>query len=214
MVTGKKKKEDGVSSDWKASQDLPPGWMLRLTSGGKAAGAERKKRTYTYIRDPKGRTFFGRKQALQFMLERGYNTAEVELMRGGLLHEGWSDHHLLPKGWKMRGQGATVDFLTEQAEVIKTENNAIKFIKSNFPPDTEQRFKTFVENNTKKRRISNFEFHDDESLPKGWKSRGAIKLGKPGTGFYLLSPTNEQFSARRVALRFFQHRFVLFSDLD
>ena len=210
MVTGKKKKEDGVSSDWKASQDLPPGWMLRLTSGGKAGGAETKKRTYTYIRDPKGRTFFGRKQALQFMLERGYNTDEVEKMRGGLLHEGWSDHHLLPKGWKMRGQGPTVNFLTEQAEVIKTENNAIKFIKSNFPPDIVEKFKTFVENNTKKRRILNFEFHADDSLPEGWKSRGAIKLGKPGTGFYLLSPTNEQFSARRVALRFFQHRFVFF----
>ena len=122
-----------MSSDWKASQDLPPGWMLRLTSGGKDGGAETKKRTYTYIRDPKGRTFFGRKQALQFMLERGYNTAEVELMRGGLLHEGWSDHHLLPKGWKMRGQGATVNFLTEQAEVIKTENNAIKFYQIQLP---------------------------------------------------------------------------------
>ena len=207
MVAGQKKRMNGVavSSDWKTSEDLPAGWMLRVTTGESAGQTEKKKRgprTYTYIRDPKCRTFFGRKQALQFMLERGYNTAEVEMMREGLLHEGWSDHHLLPEGWKMRGHRQTIDFLTEQAEVIKGENNAIKFIKSNYTLDTQKKFSTFVENNTKRRRISNYDFQDDKSLPKGWKSRGNVNVGKPGVGFYLLSPTNEQFPARRVALRF------------
>ena len=207
MVTCQnKKKDNAVSNDWKTSEDLPAGWMLRVTTGEKAGPTEKRKRgsrTYTYIRDPNGRPFFGRKQALQFMLERGYSTAEVEMMRKGLIHEGWTDHHLLPKGWKVRGQGPTVDFLTEQAEVIKNEKNAITFIKANYSLDTQEKFKTFMENNkNKKRRISNIEFQDDKSLPKGWKSKGNVRLGKPGTAFYILSPTDEQFSARRVALRF------------
>ena len=207
MVTcQKKKKDNAVSNDWKTSEDLPAGWMLRVTTGGKVGHPEKRKRgarTYPYIRDPNGRPFFGRKQALQFMLERGYSTAEVEMMRGGLVHEGWTDHHLLPKGWKVRGQGPSVDFLTEQAEVIKNEKDAIIFMKANYPLDAQERFKSFVENNkNKKRRISNNEFQDDKSLPKGWKSRGNARLGKPVTAFYILSPTDEQFSARRVALRF------------
>ena len=207
IVTGQKMKKNyhAASSDWRTSEDLPAGWMLRMTTGERAGDPEKRKRgprTYTYIRDPSGRPFFGRKQALQFMLERGYGTAEVEMMRRGLGHEGWTDHHLLPEGWKLRGQGPSVDFLTEQAEVIKNEKNAITFIKANYPLETQEKFKTFVDSNTKKRRISNYEFHDDKSLPKGWKSKGNARLGKAGTAFYILSPTNEQFSARRVALRF------------
>ena len=214
MVTGKKRKGgDNVSSDWKNSEDLPAGWMLRVTTKSGASGhAEKEKkgpRTYTYIRAPNGRPFFGRKQALQFMLERGYNTAEVDIMRRGLVHEGWNDHTLLPKGWKVRGH----DFLTEQAEVIKNENNAITFIKSNYPDDAQEKFKAFVENNTKKRQMSHYKFHADKSLPTGWKSRGDVKIGKPGTGFYLLSPTNEQFAARRLALRFCQP-IGFFSDIN
>ena len=216
MAPSKKKKNDAVSSDWKKSEDLPVGWMLRVTSGEIFGGKQKTKnspRTYTYIRSPNGRTFFGRKQALQFMLERGHSTAEVEKMREGLVHEGWNDHQLLPKGWKVRGkrQEARAEFLTEEAEVINNEKNAIKFIRANCSAETQENFKTFVENNTKKRRLSNYDFHDDKSLPKGWKSRGDIKLGKPGAGFYLLSPTNEQFAARRVALRFAtENNFAIF----
>ena len=196
MTVSSKKKSKNVSQEWKVSEDLPTGWTMRQTS---SENNRKVPKTYTYLCSPSGRVFYGRKQALQFMLERGHNSSDVEIMRAGLLQEGWTDHHLLPKGWKVRDRGQSCEFLNEEVEVVKSYSDALKI---DFPQETKEKLKAFIDDKTKTRRVTNNDFHSDDSLPKGWKCRGTMNSGTPGTGFYILSPTNEQFPARRVALRY------------
>ena len=195
MTVSSKKKAKNVSQEWKVSEDLPTGWTMRQTS---SENNRKVPKTYTYLCSPSGRVFYGRKQALQFMLERGHSSSDVEIMRAGLLQEGWTDHHLLPKGWKVRDRGQSCEFLNEEAEVVKSYSDALK---TDFPQETKEKLKAFIDDKTKTRRVTNNDFHSDDSLPKGWKCRGTLNSGTPGSGFYILSPTNEQFPARRVALR-------------
>ena len=195
--------------EWRSDASLPKGWMLKETFTKIAGKTKKEARSYTYLQAPGGNVFFGRRQALVFIRERSWDPEEVKIMRQGLSEEGWEDHALLPDGWKTKVKPNpgklknNKEFLTKDMDIISGCKNAINHISSHMSKDDLDNFQIFTDNLTKDGRITNYEWFEDETLPEGWKSRGNKSgNGHPGGNFFILAPTKEQFTARRMALKF------------
>ena len=70
------------------------------------------------------------------------------------------------------------------------------------------RFAEYAEGESKAARTNSFEWTEDPSLPKGWRSRMS-----EAKKFYL-APTNEQFPVRRLVLRFMVEQGYSEADLE
>ena len=186
--------------DWKTVEFLPKGWRMRETFrignfGGKARDHQTKK---TYLLHPDGRKFSSWVQALQFVMERSSDTDEIGLIKDGLVHEGWQYHQFLPEGWMVRYQ---TEFLTNEADVIKGHTKVREYIKKTYEHLYLENFTKYCEELIKSKRKATHNWFEDDTLPKGWKSK-SNKSGRKGVNYFMLSPSDEQFASRRMALKF------------
>ena len=106
---------------------------------------------------------------------------------------------MLPEGWRVRGSEKKMnvkEFLSYEVTMFKSYRKAQEYISSYMSEKDLERFAAYAEGESKVMRSSCYEWMDDPSLPKGWRSR--LSEAKK---FYL-APTNEQFPVRRLVLKF------------
>ena len=127
------------------------------------------------------------------------------------MHEGWQEHPLLPEGWRFRGSEKKLNskrFLSYEVTMFKSFRKAQEYISSYMSEEDLERFAAYAEGESKVNRSSSYEWVDDPSLPKGWRSR--LSEAKK---FYL-APTNEQFPVRRLVLKFMVEKNYPEEDLE
>ena len=127
------------------------------------------------------------------------------------MRDGWQEHPLLPEGWRVRAGEKKVNskqFLSYEVTLFKSYRKAKEYICSFMSEEDLARFAAYAEGESKVNRTSSYEWTEDPSLPKGWKSR--LSEAKK---FYL-APTGEQFPVRRLALKFMVENYYPVEDLE
>jgi len=182
-----------ADGDWGTVEPLPAGWRSRQVArfGGR--------RHLLQLRSPRGQVVAGRRAALAHMVQEGYTSQEVEVMRSVLHYEGWLEDPRLPPGWryKLHPKKQTKDFMLHSGEVVKGVAKAMEYLQSSESQDEDQviNFQQFLASELKLKQ-ENEEWQDDASLPAGWKIREmAMKRN------FLLSPEGKWFVGKRTALR-------------
>ena len=131
-------------------------------------------------------------------------------MKDTLVYEDWMDSELLPSGWKYKvfkskSHGRHVKFLTSNCVFLNSSTHSHELMESDSQYDNEDinklvmftniesRLKT---NEANKKRIAGYTWNNnDDTIPKGWKSR------TDGKSKYLLSPDGIECGNRREAIR-------------
>ena len=111
----------------------------------------------------------------------------------------------------MRGGEKKVNskhFLSYEVTLFKSYRKAKEYICNFMSEEDLARFAAYAEGESKVNRTSSYEWTEDPSLPKGWKSR--LYEAKK---FYL-APTGEQFPVRRLALKFMVENYYPVEDLE
>ena len=127
------------------------------------------------------------------------------------VREGWQEHPLLPEGWRFRGsekKSSSKQFLSYEVTIFKSYRKAQEYISSYMSEEDLARFAAYAEGESKVNRNSSYEWLEEPSLPKGWRSR--LSEAKK----YYLAPTNEQFPVRRLALKFMVEQNYPEQDLE
>ena len=192
---GQVKKEEATT--WEPAESLPAGWMCREMPSPDGKGKR------LFILSPYGKVFPCRRLALLYMLENDFPEDEIEFMRNMLVHEKWKTNQMLPDGWRVRSNETdfkNYEFLSKDCKHFKSFYKALDFMKGSgqFSIEDIANFETFSLDESKKKRECIYEWDNDASLPKGWKTRR--NAGQSGKTFYL-SPTGEQFPSRRLILQ-------------
>ena len=118
---------------------------------------------------------------------------------------------MLPEGWRFRRSEKKLNskrFLSYEVTMFKSFRKAQEYISSYMSEEDLKRFAAYAEGESKVNRSSSYEWVDDPSLPKGWRSR--LSEAKK---FYL-APTNEQFTVRRLVLKFMVEKNYPDEDLE
>ena len=157
---------------------LPEGWKIRRTG--------RKE----FILSPDGQQFCSRKLCLQYMLREGWEEEEVEEMKKMMCsQEGWTRHHLLPKGWVIQtsARSSMVQIMSHLGEVFdsyKTAMNYMKLADNGYGQrDVNQMLKLIEENSKPKsqppKQLTKIKgvWTSSTMLPEGWMVRREKRQG-------------------------------------
>ena len=187
--------------DWKeGGKSLPEGWKSRQ-SGAKE-----------FFLSPDGAMVSSRKAGLRHLVKEGADHKDIEAMRNLLRFEGWKRSSSLPKNWLMRrSKKSGWCFLTEVGDEFKSLKLALEFLHT-LGAAAKEDFKRLnkLNNCSKKAEPGKSaqveagggdgkEWRDDQSLPRGWKTRRAIQRGV-GTVEVFLGPSNRQIYGRAALL--------------
>ena len=126
-------------------------------------------------------------------------------MREALSLDGWMKEEALPMGWRVRRPSLNkVTFLTNTAELLRSQEEAIQYISTNLHSydisevDQIKRFmeeiKHWVKPQKKSRKLINHlnsAWTEEKCLPEGWMLRA--KLGRRGS-IEVKAPSGEKFS--------------------
>ena len=118
---------------------------------------------------------------------------------------------MLPEGWRFRGNEKKPNskhFLSYEVTMFKSYRKAQEYISSFMSEMDLERFAAYADGESKVNRNSSYEWVDDPSLPKGWRSRFS-----ESKKFYL-APTSEQFPVRRLVLKFMVEKNYPEEDLE
>jgi len=140
--------------EWRSEAGLPDGWSSRPSTGAEGGRS---------FKDSRGRVHPGRVEAIKHMLLNDSDTASLELMKTGLLADGWRVVEYLPAGWMIRkywdskGQKKQekTKYLTPQLQVVRTMGEVISCMKEQ-GVDEEERMKAL-----------NHKWSQDPDLPPG-----------------------------------------------
>lgn len=78
--------------EWQTDPTVPSGWKTRMLNT-----KETQRKAFL---SPDGSQFFGRRAAIDYMIENQYNSQEIDFMRENLMESGWyKDPSFLPEGW-------------------------------------------------------------------------------------------------------------------
>ena len=106
-------------------QTVPEGW--RVSEAG--------------LTGPEGEQFSSRLEALVTILENEEREEEAGVMRHCLYYEGWCDDQYLPYMWKYKldlETGSPMIFLTRECQVLRSQEEALAFVRVHSPPFTEE----------------------------------------------------------------------------
>ena len=191
--------EAGSEGDgWRRVDSLPAGWTLRK-SRTKVIGLE----NVCYVRDPNGKSFQGRRAALKYMIEKGADVDEIEIMRSMLDYEGWHVSELLPEGWRLKTEGKSADssllFLSQHMNLLKGSSQAESHMVADgsYSQLDLANLRAIQAEHSRTVRETTYEWKEKEELPSGWKER-RTERGR----VFLLAPNGEtQFLSKRLALQ-------------
>ena len=156
-----KEKPKYNSLEWnEEDRTIPAGWKSAISEDGQFVFGQK-------LKDPSGRMFHGKLDALRNMIKNNnmYSKDDINVMRKGLLHDGWMMKDSLPEGWMIRrvqmsdAKAQRFAYLTPTYEMLYKFERVISFMK---------------ENNYSEEEIANFKsknglnWHTDEDLPTGW----------------------------------------------
>merc|ERR1719244_599850 len=168
-------------SNWQETdQNLPLGWKSRSVCGSRE------------LLSSEGVCYPNLVSALQHIahpLSRDvYTRQEVEKVRSLLGQEGWSDHTMLPEGWKINRTGTVSMFLTKEGRMLQTYEEALKTLNDPKNKYTAQDVTNFVEAGPSLRFNSQGEEKSDCMLPSGWSldtlPGKMVRISGPGVVFF------------------------------
>ena len=148
--------EAAAEEEWKEDSSVPKGWLSKLTSRGTWENVTGKS-----FRDPEGRVYASRVEAIRQLAAGGAGQEQLAGMRRGLVEDGWQEVDYLPTGWMIRESLNTKKipvrvYLTPQLQILKTLSDVIRSMKDT-GVDEEQRMKAL-----------SHKWTQDDDLPKGF----------------------------------------------
>ena len=194
--------------DWtEEDPNIPEGWkstVIQMNSFGKMVPSSR-------FLAPDGRYCSNRIDALRYMVKEGiYTHHDFEIMKGGLLTDGWRMDENLPAGWYMKPRKdkaneatASYHYLTENYRQFDSTKAAVKYIHANpeeFPPDTVAKLEVMVNATAKALCPDKYDWLENrDTLPEGWKYRTVVCSNGLERHFFL-APDGSSYSGRKQAV--------------
>ena len=181
--------------DWKDDITVPSGWKVGYNQEGKQT---------ILCRD--GTKFSSRRDALRYLVSKGFPEKEVDILRSHLKVEGWEGHEKLPQNWKMKIRSdkthqmrkflmnskgimfntiaGAVRFMEQDKTFTDQEIAAVQSISANIHEDNSTRYDKTID------------WKEDDTVPSGWKvgySQGKQRV---------LCHNGATFPSRREALKY------------
>ena len=212
--------EEGEGVGWReAGESLPQGWRSRRSEGG------------SDLISKDGIVFKDRTTAMMHLLQElsrdVYSRHEVTDMASCLVHEGWTDHTMIPDGWKIRRTKSVSDFLTRDGTLLPNYSEAMKYVcdpknKNKMSPQEQRNFKESWESlarNATPQTLPEILMPPEEKegvLPTGWTreklDEKLIKITAPdGSVFFSRIKAMEHMIEEGVGQ---EHILSLWRELD
>ena len=189
-------KEDSAGSWSSNDSSVPKGWMVRQVRSANV------KNSY-HLLSPERQHFPGRRQALKYLINKGYPEGDIEEMRKCLKHDGWLEDPRLPLKWFYKSRNeAGRQYLDARGNFFDSKDAVLRVYSED--ETVVGSIKHFLENQTptymKGKNIDPSWIFDDPRAPRGWgireKTNGNTKICQ------LLSPERRFFESLRVALKY------------
>ena len=157
---------DILSEDYFRS--LPPGWWVKEVQVGMGSVVKK-------FVDSRGKEFMGRIAAVRKLMSKG-RTDEAEILRNGLVADGWLQHPMLPTGWWVKPDRVTNSqtrfrFLTATNRWFVGVKKAVSELSSGgySVEEIEGLHRMLEEFASKSRMVSTGWQQGGEDLPEGWR---------------------------------------------
>ena len=188
---------------WIDDDKLPSGWKTKPDTDS--------------ILSPCGQIFRNRRMAIVFMVEKGFNEADIEKMRDGILvNKSWKriSQEGIGRKWliKARKSSSHVLICDQKGFVFNSKERAIQAFKN-------QREVTLLECNSFIESINKYsDSHEGfsentEIVPKGWMYK-EVAFGKHQKAYKVLSPEKKHFDGLRKALCFMIQEKYPLADIE
>ena len=196
--------------DWlEDDPNIPPGWkstVIQMNSFGKIVPSMR-------FLAPDGRYCSNRIDALKYMVREGIFTAEdIEIMKGGLIMDGWRQDDKLPNNWFMKPRKdkineatASYHYLTDTFQQFDSTKSAVKYMLTRpdqYHPQDVAKLEMKVNAEAKKLCPDKYDWLEcKDTLPKGWKYRTVVCTNGLERHFFL-APDGSSYSGRKQAVEY------------
>ena len=177
---------------------LPPGWTVKI-SKGKLSG----KPLFTC---PDGRYFHTVHTAMEYMMEKDFDQADIDVMKNNLKYDGWKEVDYMPASWLVAYSKATNGYLylSPDCRLFKSAKAVTDFMrKKNFNPSIIEDIKRAMVESKKFNSKIKYKWQEGgPTLPPGWKVRKTKGTGRHATEVeFILSDDGIQFKSRFDALQ-------------
>ena len=196
--------------DWiEDDPNIPEGWkstVIQMNSFGKIVPSMR-------FLAPDGRYCSNRIDALKYMVKEGiFTDHDIEIMKGGLIMDGWRQDDKLPAGWYMKPRKdkineatASYHYLTDSFQQFDSTKSAVKFMQSRpdqFSADCVAKLEMKVNAEAKKLCPDKYDWLEcKDTLPKGWRYRTVLCSNGLERHFFL-APDGSSYSGRKQAVEY------------
>ena len=157
---------DILSEDY--FQSLPPGWWVKEVQVGMGSVVKK-------FVDSRGKEFMGRIAAVRKLVAKG-RMEEAEILRSGLVADGWIQHPLLPTGWwvkpdRVMNNQTRFRFLTATNKWFVGVRKAVSELSSGkySLEEVEGLHRMLEEFSSKSRMGSTVWQPGGEDMPEGWR---------------------------------------------
>ena len=135
-------KEKGHTSQFKNSDDLPPGWREAVTSAEYSGGTL----THKYFMSPNGTILKSRALSIKYMMDNLFERSHIETMFRLLMSEdGWQNDENLPEGWMKKQMQCKTVFMSPTLEIFKKKHAVITFMENqDFYPEVIRKTKEYL----------------------------------------------------------------------
>ena len=178
-----------LRENWLESDTVPPGWKIR-NSGARS-----------FVLSPDGRQFRSRLQAIVALAPEKSYQEDLAWMREKLLeHEGWQTSSLLPAHWifKVKGiEDKQLLQLTSKYKLLRGMKSVLVHLETSakYTKDHIDKYNQFWQQFGAESLDTKYTWSTSPTLPEG------CRLRKAGDREFILSPREEQFRTRFVALK-------------
>jgi len=174
---------------WKEDGTVPKGWKYAIPEG-ECFGKK--------FKDPSGKFFPSRLEAMRSMMKNNetMDNNDLDIMKEGLVSDGWSTNESLPSGWfcrKIGGTKSSKQYVTRNLEIVDKMETVIKHMRDN--NYSEEEMNRFLEGN-------GLQWKTDEDLPDGWRY-GIYNNVKQGQLKNYMDPSGKFYGSIAQILKYF-----------
>ena len=173
---------------WKEDGTVPLGWKYAIPEG-ECFGKK--------FKDPGGKFFPSRLEAMRSMIKNeSIDNDDLDIMKKGLVSDGWSTDESLPTGWfcrQIKGTRASKQYVTRNLEIVDKMETVIKHMRDN--DYSEEEMNKFKEGN-------GLQWKTDEDLPDGWRY-GIYHNVKQGQLKNYMDPSGKFYGSIAQILKYF-----------
>jgi len=195
--------------DWNENDPtVPLGWkstVINMNSFGKIVESRR-------FLAPDGRYCSNRLDALRYMVKEGiFSLEDVNVMKGGLMADGWRMDPKLPEGWYMKPRKdkineatASYHYISDTFQQFESTKSAIKFMKEchQYSAEDINKLESKIVSEAKKLCPDKYEWLDgDDTVPPGWKYR-VVMCSNGLERHFFLAPDGSSYSGRKQAVEY------------